>query len=270
MKRIFTVIAFVAAVFTVGAQSLKDGVYFAQEKEFPKTGWKAQVVLEVKGGKIVKAVWNEVNNIGKEDLKTVSAAGGYGMGKASKIKKEWHEQAAAVEAYLVKTQDVNFNKYKNAAGETDAITGASLSVKGFFSLAKEALASAPVPKGAYTKDGWYYASAASFDKSGWKDNVLITVANGSVVDALWNGISSDKKKKSKLQESMAGSYGMGKAAKQGEWHEQAARAEAALVKTQNPAAIAVRSDGKTDAITGVTIGVSEFLTLADTALKAAR
>ena len=270
MKRVIAIVAFVAAVFAVGAQSFKDGIYFAQQHEFEKSGWKYQVVVEVKGGKIAKATWNGVNNLGQADKKTVAASGSYGMVKVSKLKKEWHEQAAAVEAYLVSTQNVNFDKYTTPAGNTDAITGASILVKEFFVLAKEALASAPVAKGPYAKDGWYYASAADFDKSGWKANVLLTVANGSVVDAVWNGLSNDKKKKSKIVESKKGAYGMGKAAKQGEGHEQAARAEAALLKAQNPAASAVKADGKTDAITGVTITVSEFFTLADTALKAAR
>lgn len=270
MKRIMSLFLLAAVEAALGAQSFKDGVYFAQEHDFAKSGWKMQVVVHVKGGKIAGAIWNETNNLGKEDLKTVAAAGGYGMVKVSPIKKEWHEQAAAVEAYLVKTQDVNFNKYTDDRGATDAITGASLAVKGFFDLTKEALASPPVPKGSWAKDGWYYASAADFDKTGWKGNVLITVANGSIVDAVWNAVSSDKKKKSKLVESVKGSYGMGAAAKQGEWHVQAARVQTALVKAQNPAAIALKSDGKSDAISGATITVSEFLTLAETALKRAR
>jgi major membrane immunogen (membrane-anchored lipoprotein) len=105
---------------------------------------------------------------------------------------------------LVKTQDVNFGKYKNAAGNTDAISGASIMVKEFFELSKKAIASAPVAKGQYSKDGWYFASAPDFDKSGWKANVLITVANGSIVDAIWNGLPNDRKKKSKIVESEKG------------------------------------------------------------------
>lgn len=270
MKRIIAIVAFVAAAFAVGAQSFKDGVYFAQEHAFQKSGYKYQVVLTVKGGKIVDANWNAVNNLGQADKKTFAASGKYGMVKASKLKKEWHEQAAAVEAYLVQTQDLNFSKYTNAAGNTDAISGASIMVKEFFVLAKEAIEAGPVAKGPYSKDGWYYASAADFDNAGWQDNVLITVVNGSIVDAIWNGMPKDKKKKAKLVESAKGAYGMGKAAKQGEWHEQAARAAAYLLKAQDPASVPVKKDGKTDAITGVSIGVSGFMALASEALKAAR
>ncbi len=270
MKRIIALAVLLAAVFSVSAQSFKDGVYFAQEDAFQRDGWKYQVVLEVKGGKIVDAAWNAVNKLGQPDKVALSTGGKYGMIKVSKIKKEWHEQAAAVEDYLVKTQDVNFGKYKNAAGNTDAISGASVMVKEFFHLAKKAVESAPVAKGPYSKDGWYFASAPDFDKSGWKANVLITVANGSIVDAIWNGLPNDRKKKSKIVESEKGAYGMEKAAKQGAWHEQAARATAALVKAQDPAAIVLKKDGKTDAVSGVSMAVSEFYALAAEALKAAK
>lgn len=270
MKRIIAIFAMAAVVFAVGAQTLQDGKYFAQEAEFQKSGWKEQVVLEVQGGKIVKAVWNGVNKLGLADKITVASSGAYGMVKVSKLKKEWHEQSAVVADYLVQTQDLNFSKYKNAAGNTDAITGASLTVKEFFDLAKKAVAAGPAPKGAYAKDGWYFASAADFDKSGWKANVLVTVVNGAVVDAVWNGISKDPKKKAKIVDSESGSYGMGKVAKQGEWHVQAARASEALVKVQDPAKIALKKDGKTDAVTGVSMAVSEFYALAAEALKAAK
>ncbi len=275
MKRFVSIVLAVlalqtAAVSAASTESLKDGVYFAQEGAFAKSGWKYQVLLAVKGGKIVKAEWNAVNNLGLADKKTVAAAGAYGMVKASQLKKEWHEQAAAVEDYLVKTQDLAFSKYTTDAGNTDAIAGASIMVKEFFVLAQEAIHAGPLAKGGYAKDGWYYASAADFDESGWKANVLLTVANGRIVDAVWNGLSSDRKKKSKLVEAAKGNYGMGKAATQGEWHLQAERAARALLATQNPAAIAVKADGKTDAISGVSMSVAEFLSLANEALKSAR
>ena len=270
MKRIIAIVAFSAAVFAVGAQSLKDGLYFAQQDTYASSGWKEQVVLDVKDGKIVKATWNGVSKLGVADKKTVAAAGGYGMVKASKLKKEWNEQAAVVEAFLVQTQNVNFSKFTNAAGNTDAITGASMTVKDFFAVAKKALAAGPVAKGSYAKDGWYFASAADFDKTGWKDNALVTVVNGTIVDAVWNGVPKDNKKKSKLVESEAGGYGMEKAAKQGAWHLQAARSVEALLKAQDPTKIALKKDGKPDAVTGVSMTVSGFYVLAAEALKDAK
>lgn len=272
MKKLLalTIVLFVTAgsLFAqVNLSQVKDGVYFAQSKGFsPQGGWKEQVILEVKGGKITAATWNGVSNIaGAQDKKSYAASGKYGMVKASKIKAEWHEQAKAVESYLVKTQDVNLSKF-TADGKTDAIAGASMTVSEFFTLAREALSKAPVAKGAY-KDGWYYAEAGNFDKSGWKETVLVTVVNGSIVDVVWNAIPKDAAKKSKIVESMAGRYKMN--AKNGEWYVQAQRVEAAIVKAGDPSKIAMKADGKTDAISGVSI-TADAVGLAVEALKAAK
>ena len=273
MKRVMIVAVLLAvglAGVAFGQVKAKDGVYFAQDNDFaPQGGWKDQVVVTVAGGKITKVTWNGVSNLGGADKKTVAAAGGYGMKKASKLGQEWDQQAAAVEAYLVKTQDVGFSKF-TASGSTDAITGASLTVKGFFALVNKALASPPVAKGIYKKDGWYFQQQADFDKTtGWKDSVLVTVVNGTVVDVLWNGTFKDATRKSKLVEAREGRYGMAKVAKKGEWNVQAAAVEAAIVKAQDPAKIALKPDTTTDAITGASIHATAVV-LAAEALKAAR
>lgn len=269
-KALVLAVAFIAVAGIAFAQvdlaKVKDGVYFAQEKGFSSSGWREQVVLEVSKGKIIRAGWNSVSNLpGAADKKAHAAAGKYGMAKASKIKAEWDVQAKAVEEYLVKTQDVNFSKF-DANGHTDAISGATMNVKVFFELVQEALKSSPVPKGTY-KDGWYYAEEPNFDKSGWKNSVLITVVNGSIVDVLWNGINKDPKAKSKYAQSQAGTYKMN--AKNGEWHVQADRVAQAIVKAGDPSKIPVKADGKTDAVAGVSITVP-VLSLAIEALKAAK
>lgn len=258
----------VFAVISVSAQAkLKDGFYFAEETTFQSSGWKDQVVLEVKGGKIIAATWNGTNNTGIQDKKSVSSSGTYGMIKASKLGKEWHEQAAAVEKYLVDTQDLAFSKYSNAEGNTDAITGASMHVKGFFDLAKAAVAAGTVSKGSYKKSGWFYAKAPAFDKSGYAATTLITIVNGRIVSVTWNGINKAGGD-TKLIRAIKGSYKMN--AKQGEWNVQASRVEAALIKTQNPAKIALKADGKTDAISGVSVTINDFIAEAVEALKSAK
>lgn len=271
MKRFLSVFLILAAITGVAfaqvdLSKVKNGVYFAQDEAFGKTGWKEQVIIEVNNGKIVRAVWNGVSNIaGAIDKKSYAASGKYGMIKASSIKAEWDAQAKAVEEYLVKTQDINFSKIK-ADGKTDAITGATFTVSEFFTLAKKALAAAPVSKGVY-KDGWYYAEQPNFDKSGWKDYVVVTVVNGSIVNVVWSGIPKDPAKKSKLVEAQLGSYKMN--AKQGEWNVQSERLCQAIVKAGDPAKIALNANGKTDAVSGVSI-TANAVTLAIEALKAAK
>ncbi|MEN6477332.1 MAG: FMN-binding protein, partial [Rectinema sp.] len=92
---------------------------------------------------------------------------------------------------------------------------------------------------------------------------------GSIVDVIWNGSSKDATKKSKIVESVSGKYGMEKAAKQGAWHVQAEKLEAAIVKAGDPSKIALKSDGKAEAVSGVTISAN-VVALAIEALKAAK
>ncbi|OHD26051.1 MAG: hypothetical protein A2Y38_14295 [Spirochaetes bacterium GWB1_59_5] len=255
------------SVVSVSAQAkLKDGFYFAEDTAFQSSGWKDQVVLEVKGGKIIAATWNGINNKGAEDKKTESTAGRYGMIKGSKIAKEWHEQAAAVEKYLIDTQDTAFSKF-TATGSTDAISGATLGVKGFYDLVKAAIAAGTVSKGSYKNNGWFYAKAPAFDKSGYAATALITIVNGRIVSVNWNGINKAGGD-TKFVRAVKGVYKMN--AKQGEWNVQAPRVEAALIKAQDPAKIAVKADGKTDAISGVSVTIDDFIAVAVEALKAAK
>jgi len=251
-----------------GQIKAKDGVYFAQDDKYGQTGWKEQVVVTVSGGKITDVVWNGVSNLGGADKITVSAAGGYGMEKASKLKLRWDEQAKNVQAELIKTQATSVKATKD--GYADGITGASLHVAPFNELVAKALASPAVAKGVFKKDGWFFAAQDTFDaKTGWKDNVLVTVVNGTIVSVVWNGTNKDAKQKSKVLTSEAGKYGMEKAAKQGPWHVQAVRVEDAIVKAGDPAKITLKADGTTDAIAGATMHPTA-VSLAVEALKAAR
>jgi major membrane immunogen (membrane-anchored lipoprotein) len=274
MKRFVLFLVVLAAVFASfscgGTAKLKDGVYFAQDNDFaPQGGWKEQVVVTVTKGRIAAVDWNGVSNLGVADKKTVARTGGYGMVKASKLGLEWHEQAANVEAYVVKTQDLAFGKFKDD-GTTDAISGASLHVKNFYDLANKAVAAGPVAKGIYAKDGWYFAEQADFDaETGWKDSVLCTVVNGALVDVVWNATNSDPAKKSKLLQALAGTYGMARVAKLGEWNVQAAAVQAELLKVQDPAKIPLKEDGTSDAVSGASIHLTA-VTLAAQALAAAR
>lgn len=257
------------AGIAVGQKMPADGVYFAQDADFSDSGWKEQVVVRVKGGKIASVTWNGVPNSGIADKLSAVASGAYPMVKAGKAKAEWDVQAKAVENYLLKTQNTGFSAFDDK-GHTDAITGASIAVKGFYGLVKAALASKPVAPGIYKKDGWYFRQEAEFAKpSGWKDSVLLTVVNGRVVDVIWNGTSQDKAKKSKLVESLAGRYGMEKSAKAGAWHLQAKAVQDAIIKAQDPAKMKLTASGAADAVTGATLKANA-VTLAVEALAGAR
>ncbi|MCI3922628.1 FMN-binding protein [Paenibacillus sp. TRM 82003] len=129
-------------------------------------------------------------------------------------------------------------------------------------------AEAPAVEEAKYADGVYYAEGEFAEKSGWKETVAIKVEGGKITAVNWNGLHKDGGLDKKTF-SAEGKYGMvAKGGATAEWHEQAVKAEQFLLESQEPAAIALKDDGTTDAVSGVTIGVDEFVKLATDALSA--
>lgn len=243
-----------------------DGTYFAQGEADAKTGWRYYVVLTVDGGKITDAVWNATNSTVPVDKVTYSKDGKYGM-KAGGASSEWHEQAELAQKYLIEKQDPKAIEL-NSEGKTDAITGVSVHVNDFFDLASNALAAGPAEVGPY-KDGNYHAEEDAFDaKSGWKATADVVIAAGKIVNVDFSGVN--EKGEDKKQNSIDGKYGMKAGGAQSEWHEQAALAEANLVESQDPASLTFNDEGKTDAISGVSITLKNYYELAAKALEQAK
>jgi major membrane immunogen (membrane-anchored lipoprotein) len=119
-------------------------------------------------------------------------------------------------------------------------------------------------------DGLYFAQEDGFNPgNGWKSIVTLEVDGGKIVDVEWNG-ANVKAGPAKIDVSAAGGYPMVAAGgAQAEWHEQAALVEERLLELQDPAAIVYNSeDGTTDAISGVSIHINEFVELVVKALEA--
>lgn len=243
-----------------------DGTYYAEQPEF-NNGWKDCVTLKVEGGKITEANWNGISETAGPDKKTASKDGKYPMKEKGGAIAEWYEEAAKAEQFLIEKQDPKAIT-TNAEGKSDAISGVTMAVAPFAELTEKALAAGVAQSGAY-KDGSYHAEEANFDDKGFKFTVDLTVMNGNIVAANWDAINKDGgDTKKKL--SQDGKYGMKEKGKaQAEWHEEAAAAEKFLIEKQDPAAFAVK-DGKTDAVSGVTITVSPFVDLATKALEGAK
>mgnify|MGYP000070742969 CR=1 FL=1 len=256
------------AAAAMEAGPYEDGIYFAEEPGFGRTGWKYVVTLEVNNGYIVSADWNGANIDAGYDKKTVSKNGDYNMVAFGGAQSEWDVQAEAAEAYLLETQDPTAITYTDDAGHTDDIAGVSIHVIEFFSLVEEALEAGPVDLGPYA-DGHYHAEEAEFGRTGWKYMVDLTVANGRIVAVNWNGanINAGTDKKTTAKE---GNYNMvAYGGAQSEWDVQAEAAEAYLLETQDPTAISYTDDeGHTDDIAGVSIHVVEFFSLVEEALEA--
>lgn len=259
-----------AACGKTGAEGkYEDGLYYAENEAYSKD-WKYFVKIEVKDGKIASVDWNGVNLNGGKDKDTLSAEGGYPMVEKGDAQAPWHEQADLVEEYLIETQDPEKVAFTDEDGHTDDIAGVTIKVKDFFDLAKKALENGPVAKGDY-KDGIYYAQEKEFTK-GFKNFAHIAVVNGTIVAVDFNAIVEEGDVLDKDNLSRSGAYGLvEKGGAQAEWHEQVAKAEAHLIKTQDPEKISYTDDeGHTDDIAGVSIHVKEFFDLAKQALAEAK
>lgn len=118
-------------------------------------------------------------------------------------------------------------------------------------------------------DGTYYGTVEADAETGWQSFVLLTVEGGKITKADWDAFNVKNAGDLKKKFSEDGKYGMKAGGASSEWHEQAAQAEAFLIEKQDPTAITVDAEGKTDAISGVSVHVSDFVTAAQAALAAA-
>ncbi len=117
-------------------------------------------------------------------------------------------------------------------------------------------------------DGVYRAAEATYDTSGFRDFVELTVQGGRITAVDWDGEAEDGGR-SKKERSRDGEYVMSETGLP--WHSQAEIMELALLEVQDPALLVYTPEtGKTDAYAGATITVSPFIHLAAEALATAQ
>lgn len=119
------------------------------------------------------------------------------------------------------------------------------------------------------RDGTYTAEGDAFDH-GWKNFVRIIVENGYIAEVHFDAYAEGSGAKNKYLASVQGEYGMvANGGAQAAWWEQADRAAAQLMTTQDPT-IFTRTPSEIDAISGVSIDVGAHFELAAQALQGAR
>lgn len=215
----------------------------------------------------------------------------YGMSKASKIGKEWNEQANALAAYVIgKTVDeVKGIKVTEEGVPTDADLAASVTVKigGYVDAIEKAVANAKdlgakagdklglgvttsIAKSADAgeKDGvaqaYTYYTATTFGADGKITSCAIDASQSNVNFTKEGKITSDLKAPLKSKVELGNDYGMKKASKIGkEWFEQSdAFSKYAVGKTvEEIKGIAVDEKGhatSADLTASVTVGIGEF------------
>lgn len=118
------------------------------------------------------------------------------------------------------------------------------------------------------QDGTYFGTIEADAKTGWQTYALLTVEGGKITKADWNAFNVNSAGDLKKKVSEDGKYGMKAGGASSEWHEQAALAEAYLIEKQDPAAITVDGEGHSDAISGVSVHVNDFIAAAQAAIAA--
>ena len=146
---------------------LNDGTYEAAGE--PADGYTDHVTITVAGGKITEVNWDSVGEDGSSKS-VMSENGEYVMTEDGLT---WAEQSAALADALIENQSLTFLN-PNAEGKTDAVSGVSISVNGFISLAQQCLEQAagiaekPEASEMTLADGTYQA-VASEASNGYTD-----------------------------------------------------------------------------------------------------
>lgn len=120
-------------------------------------------------------------------------------------------------------------------------------------------------EGAALTDGTYEAKTSAPDDSGFTDQVTLTVADGKITAVNWDAVMEDGTKKSVMSEK--GEYTMTEDGLT--WKEQAEALAAALIENQSLGFLTMDEQGKTDAVSGVSISVGGFIDLARQCLEQA-
>ncbi|MED9965643.1 MAG: FMN-binding protein, partial [Blautia sp.] len=155
----------------------------------------------------------------------------------------------------------------DAQGKTDAVSGVSISIGGFVNLAKQCMyeaAGIENEESLTLADGEYTAKGEP-DDSGFTDQVTMTVADGKITEVSWDALGEDGTSKSVLSEK--GEYTMTEDGPT--WKEQAESLAKALVENQSLDVFTMDAQGKTDAVSGVSISIGGFVSLAQDCLNQA-
>lgn len=188
----------------------------------------------------------------KAEQKTkVELGEAYGMKKASKLGKEWNEQIAALEKWMVgktleeiKNMKTNKSDGKVLTEEADLKSSVSVGVADYLAVVEEAFNNAVAVNGG-TKVGLGHEisiaksagltaekapvaqvdtvmMAAAFDKDGKVAGAILDTAQTKISFDNSGKVTSDKSAEVKTKVELGDEYGMKKASKLGkEWHEQA-------------------------------------------------
>lgn len=106
-------------------------------------------------------------------------------------------------------------------------------------------------------DGVYYAQTLSADRTGYIDYVEMSIENGVITMVQWDAFNTDMNIKNRRESSLDGVYEVSGL----NWASQSYILCHALIDVQNPDLLAMKSDGTTDIVDGVTVNIRTFVNL---------
>ncbi|MGL5295792.1 MAG: FMN-binding protein [Culicoidibacterales bacterium] len=148
MKKLMSTVAIatLALVLTACGASEKTGT---AQTDFDTKGWAYVVEVTLKGDDVTEVSIDALPDPENADTAAYADANqtkkslkeDYGMKAASPIGKEWYEQIAALEAYIVENDGVTTIEL-NDSGKIDNVAGATISGQNIIDLYNEAVANA--------------------------------------------------------------------------------------------------------------------------------
>ena len=239
--------------------TLKDGTY-TKKSEAPENDYTYEMKMTVEGGKITALTYEGYDKDGNSKTQ-LSLDGKYVMTEDGPT---WAEQAQALAAYVVEHQSTEGIKM-DADGKTDAVSGVSISVNGFVDFANALLKEAAAPATTSSLKDGSYTKKSEAPENDYTYEMKMTVEGGKITALTYEGY--DKDGNSKTQLSLDGKYVMTENGPT--WAEQAQALAAYVVEHQSTDGIKMDADGKTDAVSGVSISVNGFVDFANALLKEA-
>ncbi len=240
--------------------NLKDGTYTAESAE-PSNGYTGLVTMEVAGGKITSLVYDSLNEQG-ESKRYLSSVGEYVMVEGNPT---WEEQADLLAKHVIENQSVD-KLVMDDNGKTDAVSGVSINISEFVALTKDVLqqAAGESTTTSSLNDGTYTAESAE-PSNGYTGLVTMEVAGGNITSLVYDSLNEQGESKRYL--SSVGEYVMVEG--NPTWEEQADLLAKHVIENQSVDKLVMDDSGKTDAVSGVSINITEFVNLTKDVLKQA-
>ncbi len=115
-------------------------------------------------------------------------------------------------------------------------------------------------------DGVYYAQRLYDDRNRYIDYVEMEIKNGIITKINWDAFSTDKTNQDRSEASLKGAYLVSGL----DWATQSYNICHALLECQDPDRLAMKSDGTTDIVKGVTCDIRPFYELAMECIRNSR